>query len=201
MDQRVPARPPRARRVVPRGGSSGIGSTAIQLAKAFGATVYTTVGSAEKAEFCKTLGADVALNYREEDWAAALWKATDKKGVNVILDMVGGDYTMKNVRSLAVEGRLVQIAFLKESKIADFDAMPIMLRRLTFTGSTLRPRSNEDKAAIGRELVEKVWPLFEKKQVKTVLHRIFPLAEARAAHELMESSTHVGKIVLAVKPD
>jgi NADPH:quinone reductase-like Zn-dependent oxidoreductase len=94
----------------------------------------------------------------------------------------------------------VQIAFLKESKIADFDAMPIMLRRLTFTGSTLRPRSNEDKAAIGRELVEKVWPLFEKKQVKTVIHKVFPLADARAAHELMESSAHVGKIVLAVKP-
>jgi NADPH:quinone reductase len=183
------------------GGSSGIGSTAIQLAKAFGATVYTTVGSAEKAEFCKSLGADVVLNYRDEDWAAALWKATEKKGVNVILDMVGGDYTMKNIRSLAIEGRLVQIAFLKESKIADFDAMPVMLRRLTFTGSTLRPRSNEDKAAIGRELVEKVWPLFEKKQVKTVIHKVFPLAEARAAHELMESSAHVGKIVLAVKPD
>ncbi len=188
-------------RFLVHGGSSGIGATAIQLAKAFGATVYTTVGSAAKAEFCRGLGADVVFNYREDDWAAALWKATDKKGVDVILDMVGGDYTMKNIRSLAVEGRLVQIAFLQGSKIADFDAMPIMLRRLTFTGSTLRPRSVEDKAAIGRELVEKVWPLLASKKVKTVIHQVFPLAEARAAHELMESSAHVGKIVLAVKPD
>lgn len=188
-------------RFLVHGGSSGIGATAIQLAKAFGATVYTTVGSAEKAEFCRSLGADVVFNYREEDWAAALWKITEKKGVDVILDMVGGDYTMKNIRSLAIEGRLVQIAFLKGSKIADFDAMPIMLRRLTFTGSTLRPRSNADKAAIGRELVEKVWPLLAAKKVKTVIHKIFPLAEARAAHELMESSAHVGKIVLAVKPE
>lgn len=187
-------------RFLVHGGSSGIGATAIQLAKAFGATVYTTVGSAEKAEFCRALGADVVFNYREDDWAAALWKATGKEGVDVILDMVGGDYTMKNIRSLAVEGRLVQIAFLKSSKIADFDAMPIMLRRLTFTGSTLRPRSIEDKAAIGRELVEQVWPLLAARKVKTVIHKVFPLAEARAAHELMESSAHVGKIVLAVKP-
>ena len=181
------------------GGSSGIGTTAIQLAKAFGATVYTTVGSAEKAEFCKSLGADVVLNYREQDWAAELWTLTAKKGVDVILDMVGGDYTMKNLRSLAVEGRLVQIAFLKESKLPDFDAMPIMLKRLTFTGSTLRPRSVEQKAAIARALREKVWPLLQAKKVRTVIHKVFPLAEARTAHELMESSAHVGKIMLAVK--
>jgi len=181
------------------GGSSGIGTTAIQLAKAFGAAVYTTVGSAEKAEFCKSLGADVVLNYREQDWAAELWTLTAKKGVDVILDMVGGDYTMKNLRSLAVEGRLVQIAFLKESKLPDFDAMPIMLKRLTFTGSTLRPRSVEQKAAIARALREKVWPLLQAKKVRTVIHKVFPLAEARTAHELMESSAHVGKIMLAVK--
>ena len=186
-------------RFLVHGGSSGIGSTAIQLAKAFGASVLTTVGNEAKAEFCESLGADVAINYRVRDWAAEVWKATGKQGVNVILDMVGGDYTMKNIRSLAVEGRLVQIAFLKESKIADFDAMPIMIRRLTFTGSTLRPRSVEDKTAIANALREKVWPLLELKKVKTVIHKVFPLGEVQAAHELMESSAHVGKIVLEVK--
>lgn len=186
-------------RFLVHGGSSGIGSTAIQLAKAFGASVLTTVGNEAKAEFCKSLGADVAIHYRVRDWAAEVWKATGKQGVNVILDMVGGDYTMKNIRSLAVEGRLVQIAFLKESKIADFDAMPIMIRRLTFTGSTLRPRSVEDKTAIANALREKVWPLLELKKVKTVIHKVFPLGEVQAAHELMESSAHVGKIVLEVK--
>jgi putative PIG3 family NAD(P)H quinone oxidoreductase len=180
------------------GGSSGIGTTAIQLAKAFGATVYTTVGSEEKAAFCRSLGADRVFDYKREDWAAALWSATGKKGVDVILDMVGGDYTMKNIRSLALEGRLVQIAFLKASKIEDFDAMPLMTRRLTFTGSTLRPRSVADKAAIAQALRDKVWPLFELKKVKTVVHKVFPLADATAAHELMESSQHVGKIVLEV---
>ncbi|MGA8053512.1 MAG: NAD(P)H-quinone oxidoreductase [Burkholderiales bacterium] len=186
-------------RFLVHGGSSGIGSTAIQLAKAFGANVLTTVGNEAKAKFCESLGADVAINYRVRDWAAEVWKATGKQGVNVILDMVGGDYTMKNIRSLAVEGRLVQIAFLKESKIADFDAMPIMIRRLTFTGSTLRPRSVEDKTAIANALREKVWPLLELKKVKTVIHKVFPLGEVQAAHELMESSAHVGKIVLEVK--
>ncbi len=182
------------------GGSSGIGTTAIQLAKAFGATVYTTVGSEEKALFCRDLGADEAFDYKREDWSAAVWKATGKKGVDVILDMVGGDYTMRNLRSLAIEGRLVQIAFLKSAKIEDFDAMPIMIRRLTFTGSTLRPRSVADKAAIAQALRDKVWPLFETRKVKTVIHRVFPLAEAHAAHALMESSQHVGKIVLEVSP-
>jgi putative PIG3 family NAD(P)H quinone oxidoreductase len=182
------------------GGSSGIGSTAIQLAKAFGATVYATVGNEDKASYCKSLGADQVFDYQREDWAAALWQATGKKGVDVILDMVGGDYTMKNIRSLAIEGRLVQIAFLKSSKIADFDALPIMMRRLTFTGSTLRPRSVADKAAIAQALRDKVWPLFERKQVRTVIHKVFPLAEAAAAHALMESSQHVGKIVLEVNP-
>jgi putative PIG3 family NAD(P)H quinone oxidoreductase len=183
------------------GGSSGIGLAAIQLAKVLaGATVYTTVGNAEKAAYCKQMGADVALNYRDQDWAAELWQLTNKRGVDVILDMVAGDYVMKNVRSLALEGRLVQIAFLKENKIADFDAMPIMLKRLTFTGSTLRPRTVEQKAAIAAALARDVWPLFESGQLRTYLYRTFPLAEARAAHELMESSTHIGKIVLEVRP-
>ena len=126
------------------GGSGGIGLAAIQLAKVLrGATVYTTVGNAEKAEYCRTMGADVAFNYREQDWAGELAKLTNKRGVDVVLDMVGGEYVMKNVRSLALEGRLVQIAFLKESRISDFDALPLMLKRLTFTGSTLRPRTVE----------------------------------------------------------
>jgi putative PIG3 family NAD(P)H quinone oxidoreductase len=183
------------------GGSSGIGLAAIQLAKVLaGATVYTTVGNAEKAAYCKNMGADVALNYRDQDWAAEIWQLTNKRGVDVILDMVAGEYVMKNVRSLALEGRLVQIAFLKENKIADFDAMPIMLKRLTFTGSTLRPRTVEQKAAIAAALARDVWPLFESGQLRTYLYRTFPLADARAAHELMESSTHIGKLVLEVRP-
>jgi putative PIG3 family NAD(P)H quinone oxidoreductase len=182
------------------GGSSGIGLAAIQLARVLaGATVYTTVGNAAKAEYCRRMGAEVALSYRDQDWAAEIWRLTNKRGVDVILDMVAGDYVMKNIRSLALEGRLVQIAFLKESKIADFDAMPIMIKRLTFTGSTLRPRTVEQKAAIAKALRENVWPLFESGQLKTFVHKTFPLAEARAAHELMESSTHIGKIMLEVR--
>ncbi|MGE5791456.1 MAG: NAD(P)H-quinone oxidoreductase, partial [Bacteroidota bacterium] len=150
------------------GGSGGIGYSAIQLAKVLGgATVYTTVGSAEKAEFCRKMGADVALNYREQDWAAEVSKLTGKRGVDVVLDMVGGDYLMRNIRALALEGRLVQIAFLKENKIPDFDAMPIMVKRLTFTGSTLRPRTVGQKAAIAKPLRDHVWPLFESGQLKT----------------------------------
>ncbi len=181
------------------GGSSGIGLAAIQLAKVFGATVYTTVGNEEKAAFVKQAGADHAFNYATQDWAGELWKLTAKRGVDVILDMVGGDYVAKNLRSLALEGRLVQIAFLKESKV-EVDLMPVMLKRLTFTGSTLRPRSVEQKAAIARQLRDAVWPLFESGQLRTFVHRTFPLAEAAAAHALMESSRHIGKIMLAVKP-
>lgn len=183
------------------GGSSGIGLAAIQLAKVLaGATVYTTVGSAEKADYCRRMGADVAINYREQDWAAEVWTLTQKRGVDVVLDMVGGDYVAKNLRSLALEGRLVQIAFLKESRLAEFDAMPIMLKRLTFTGSTLRPRTVAQKAAIAQALRRDVWPLFASKQLRPYVHRTFPLAEARAAHELMESSAHIGKIMLEVRP-
>jgi NADPH:quinone reductase len=182
------------------GGSSGIGLAAIQLAKLFGATVYTTVGNDEKAAFVKQAGADAAINYRTQDWAAEIWTLTNKRGVDVILDMVGGDYVQKNLRSLALEGRLVQIAFLKESKIPEFDLMAIMLKRLTFTGSTLRPRTVEQKAEIARQLRAGVWPLFESGQLKTFIYRTFPLAEAADAHALMESSQHIGKIVLEVKP-
>lgn len=181
------------------GGSSGIGLAAIQLAKAHGATVYTTVRNAEKAAACREFGADVVYNYREEDWAQALWQATNKRGVDVILDMVGGDYFMKNVRSLALEGRLVLIAAIKGSEIANFNSMYIIMRRLTITGSTLRARSVEQKAAIADGLREHVWPMFEAGRLRTRIHQVFPLDEVVAAHELMESSQHIGKIVLAVR--
>jgi len=180
------------------GGSSGIGLTAIQLAKAFGATVYTTVGSEEKAAFCGTIGADAAINYREQDFVAEVSQLTHKKGVDLILDMVGGPYIEKNFKSLALEGRLVQIAFLQESKVA-LDFLPIMIKRLTFTGSTLRPRTVAQKAAIAQELLNHVWPLIESGKVKPVIHATFPLKDAKLAHQLMESSKHIGKIMLEVK--
>ena len=179
------------------GGSSGIGLTAIQLAKAFGATVYTTVGNAEKVAFCEKIGADVVLNYREQDFAAEIWTRTAKKGVNLILDMVGGPYIARNLKSLALEGRLVQIAFLQESKV-DIDCMPIMIKRLTFTGSTLRPRSVVEKTAIAQALQTRVWPLIEAGLIKPVVHQTFALGDAHRAHELMESSRHIGKIMLEV---
>ena len=180
------------------GGSSGIGLTAIQLAKAFGATVYTTVGNKEKAEFCRKMGADGAINYREQDFVAEVSQLTNKKGVDLILDMVGGPYIEKNLKSLALEGRLVQIAFLQESKVA-LDLLPIMLKRLIFTGSTLRPRTVAQKAAIAQDLLKHVWPLLESGKVKPVVHATFPLKDAKFAHALMESSTHIGKIMLEVR--
>lgn len=180
------------------GGSSGIGITAIQLAKAFGATVYTTVGNADKVAAVKKLGADVVINYREEDWAAALWQHTNKQGVNLILDMVGGPYIEKNLKSLSLDGRLVQIAFLQSSK-NEIDLMPIMVKRLTVTGSTLRPRTVEQKAAIAQSLLANVWPLLETRKVGTIIHAEFPLADAPKAHEMMEASTHIGKIMLKVR--
>lgn len=180
------------------GGSSGIGLTAIQLAKEFGARVATTVGNAAKADFCRRVGADLAINYREQDFAEEVVRFTDKRGVDVILDMVGGEYINKNLRALALNGRLVQIAFLQGSS-AQIDALPIMLKRLTFTGSTLRPRTIEEKAAIGQALIDKVWPALAAGRCKPVIHEVFPLAEAAAAHKLMESSTHIGKIMLEVR--
>jgi putative PIG3 family NAD(P)H quinone oxidoreductase len=180
------------------GGSSGIGITAIQLAKAFGATVYTTVGNADKVAAVKKLGADVVINYREEDWAAALWQHTNKQGVNLILDMVGGPYIEKNLKSLSLDGRLVQIAFLQSSK-NEIDLMPIMVKRLTVTGSTLRPRTVEQKAAIAQSLLANVWPLLDTRKVGTIIHAEFPLADAPKAHEMMEASTHIGKIMLKVR--
>ena len=179
------------------GGTSGIGTTAIQLARAFGATVFATAGSTEKCAACVALGASMAINYREDDWGAALLAATGGRGVDVILDMVGGDYVGRNLDLLAVEGRLVQIAFLKSSR-ADIDLMQVMRRRLTITGSTLRPRSVAEKAAIAVALEARVWPRLAAREVAPVIHATFPLGEAAAAHRLMESGAHIGKIVLTV---
>ena len=179
------------------GGSSGIGTTAIQLAHAFGARVVATAGSDEKCAACRRLGADDAINYRTTDFVKRAKELTGGKGVELVLDMVGGDYLQRNLSALAVEGRLVQIAFLKPSKV-EFDFMPMMLKRLTLTGSTLRARSVEQKAEIARPLREKVWPLLDQGKIKPLIHATFPLAEAAAAHRLMESSAHIGKIILTV---
>lgn len=184
--------------ILVHGGSSGIGSTAIQLAKQAGASVIATAGSAEKCAFCRSLGADHAINYREQDFAAEVKEITGKRGVDVILDMVGGDYIPRNIASLAMEGRLVQIAFLQSSK-AEIDFRPVMLRRLTLTGSTLRPRSTALKAEIAARLRAEIWPMLEAGAVKPIVHTVFPLEEAAAAHALMESSAHVGKIMLEVR--
>ncbi|KPH81216.1 NAD(P)H-quinone oxidoreductase [Bosea vaviloviae] len=179
------------------GGSSGIGSTAIQLARHAGATVYATAGSAEKCAFCRSLGAQEAIDYRATDFVEEVKRLTDKQGVDVVLDMVGGSYIQRNINILALEGRLVQIAFLQSSK-ADLDLMNVMLRRLTLTGSTLRARSVALKAEIAAQLRRDVWPLLEAGTVKPIIHATFPLEQARQAHELMESSAHLGKIMLEV---
>ena len=179
------------------GGSSGIGTTAIQLAKQFGARVFTTAGSEDKCEACRKLGADLAINYKTEDFVAKVKEATGGKGVDVILDMVGGDYIERNYEAASVEGRIVQIAF-QGSPEATVDFRRIMLKRLHHTGSTLRSRSVADKGAIVRAVEEKVLPLFAAGKVKPVLFKTFPLSEAAAAHALMESSAHIGKIVLTV---
>jgi putative PIG3 family NAD(P)H quinone oxidoreductase len=181
------------------GGSSGIGLTAIQLAKAFGATVFTTVGGADKAQFCRDIGADHVINYREQDFVAEVAGITGKKGVDVVLDMVGGDYIERNIRCLALEGRMVFIAFLQGSKVT-VDWRHIMMKRLTITGSTLRASPFQRKADIAQSLRARVWPLFAAKKLKPVIYRVFPLAEAAAAHSLMESSAHIGKIMLEVRP-
>jgi NADPH2:quinone reductase len=182
------------------GGSSGIGLTAIQLAKRFGATVITTVGSADKAEFCRRIGADHVINYREQDFVAEVAAVTGKRGVDLVLDIVGGDYIPKSIRCLALDGRLVIIGFMQGSK-AEVDWRFVMVKRLTVTGSTLRASPHARKAAIALSLRAKVWPLLAKREIRPVIHRVFPLADAAAAHALMESSQHIGKIMLAVKPE
>jgi NADPH2:quinone reductase len=177
------------------GGSSGIGVTAIQLAKAFGSRVLVTVGSADKAAACLALGADVAINYREQDFVAETKAATGGRGADVILDMVAGDYVARNVQCLADDGRAVIIAVQGGAR-AEFDAGQVLRRRLTITGSTLRPRSLDFKAGIARALRERVWPLLAERRIAPVIYRQLPAAQAAEAHALMESGEHVGKIVL-----
>lgn len=185
-------------RFLVHGGTSGIGTTAIQLAKAFGATVFTTAGSAEKCEVCRQLGADVAIDYKTEDFVAVVKEKTGGKGVNVILDMVGGSYIARNYEAAAPQARLVQIAFMEGSKV-QIDFMRLMLKRLSHMGSTLRSRPKAEKAAIAASLAEKVWPLIEAGKVKPVMDQSFPLEKASEAHARMESSAHIGKIMLAVE--
>jgi putative PIG3 family NAD(P)H quinone oxidoreductase len=180
------------------GGSSGIGTTAIQLAHAFGARVFATAGSAEKCRVCESLGAARAINYRDEDFVEVLKSETDGRGVDLILDMVGGDYVPRNLASLALEGRIVMIAYL-QGQTATLDIAKLMLKRATLTGSTLRHRTVEQKGAIASALRAHVWPLLEAGTVRPVIHATFPLEEAAAAHRLMESSAHAGKIVLTVQ--
>ena len=179
------------------GGSSGIGTTAIQLAKAFGARVIATAGSARKCEACRALGADVAINYREQDFVAETSAATGGRGADVILDMVGGDYVTRNYDAAAVEGRIVQIAHQRASEVT-LDLRRLMVKRLTHTGSTLRPRTAAEKATIARALEEKVLPLLAQGLAKPVIDATFPLADVVRAHARMEAGEHIGKIVLTL---
>jgi len=180
------------------GGTSGIGVTALQLAKAFGATVYVTVGTQAKAAACLALGADAAINYRSADFLAEVQRLTGKRGVDVVLDMVGAPYFPRNLRCLAMDGRLVLIAFLGGSQVEGCDLLPIMTKRLTVTGSTMRPRTTAQKGVLAEALRAKVWPLLDTGRCGPVIHQVFPLAEAAAAHALMESGAHIGKIMLSV---
>jgi len=179
------------------GGASGIGSTAIQIAKGLGCTVYTTVGSAAKAKACLKLGADAAWNYSEQDFVEEAMKATDKQGIDVILDMVGGDYFQKNIAIAAKDGGICNIAFLRGAK-AEIDFRGVMMKRLTLTGSTLRPQSDEEKAAIAASLQAQVWPLIEAGKFKPLLAQTFAFDEVAQAHTLMESNQLIGKIVLKI---
>lgn len=184
--------------VLIHGGSSGIGTTAIQLAKAFGAEVYVTAGSRDKCDACETLGAKRAINYREEDFAAVIKEATGGKGVDVILDMIGAAYFEKNIASLAKDGCLSIIAFLGGAVAEKVNLGPIMVKRLTVTGSTMRPRTADEKRAIRDELVEQVWPLLEAGKIAPVIHDVIDFADVANGHRLMESSGHIGKIVMRV---
>jgi NADPH:quinone reductase len=180
------------------GGSSGIGTTAIQLAHALGAHVYATAGSAEKCAACESLGAQKAINYRQTDFVSAIKDLTNGHGVDVVLDMVAGDYVQRNIEVLAMNGRLVMIGRQGGVK-SEIDVMPILRKRLVLTGSTLRTRSVEEKGALAQSVYQHVWPLFESGAVRVIVHQTFPLPHAAEAHRLMESSAHVGKIVLQVQ--
>jgi NADPH2:quinone reductase len=185
-------------RVLIHGGSSGIGLAAVQLAGHLGAHPIVTVGSAEKAEFCREFGATAAINYHQEDFVARTLALTGGEGVDVVLDIVGADYLERNLKVLRKDGRLVLIGFMSGSR-AELNLMTVMARRLCLTGSTMRPRSVEEKAAIRDALATEVWPAFGSGRLKTHLHAVFPLAQVAAAHRLMESSQHIGKIVLQVR--
>jgi putative PIG3 family NAD(P)H quinone oxidoreductase len=178
------------------GGSSGIGTTAIQLAKQLGCVVYATAGSDEKARFCEGLGADRAVNYREQDFVEILLEETQGRGVDVILDMVGGDYVDRNIQLAAADGRIVNIAYLQGSKI-EANLMPVMLKRLLITGSTLRARPADFKAALTAEVLEKAWPLVEQGAVRAIVHQVYPAADVAEAHRVMEASGHIGKLILS----
>jgi NADPH2:quinone reductase len=177
------------------GGSSGIGVTAIQMAKALGSTVYVTVGSDGKSKFCEELGATKAINYKTENFAEVIQQITNNKGVNVILDMIGGDYTPGNIHSLAEEGRLVMINAMR-GKDVQIDLSQVMRKRLIITGSMLRSREIEFKSAIARNLEKHIWPLLASEKIKPIIHSVFPAEKAADAHQLMESNDHIGKIVL-----
>ncbi|MDD5632694.1 MAG: NAD(P)H-quinone oxidoreductase [Methylococcales bacterium] len=179
------------------GGSSGIGTTAIQLVKAFHAKVIVTARSEAKCQFCMELGADAAINYKELDFAEEINRLTSSKGVDVILDMIGGDYFQRNLKCMAFDARLVQIAIQNGAK-AEINLLPLMLKRLTITGSTLRARDDDFKESIAQKLHQKVWPLLETGKIKPIIHSTFALSDAAKAHELMESSQHIGKIILEV---
>jgi len=180
-----------------QGGTSGIGVTAIQMAAATGNRVFATAGSDEKVAACVKLGAEKAFNYKTQDWAAEVRTATGGKGVDVVLDMVGGDYVPRELKCMAEEGRLVFIAFLRGPK-TELNILDVMAKRLTITGSTLRPRSAEFKGTLARNLREKIWPLIEAGKIKAQVYKTFPLDQAGEAHRLMESSQHIGKIVLTL---
>lgn len=179
------------------GGASGIGTTAIQLAKAFNAKVIITAGSTAKCDFCLQLGADAAINYKEQDFVEEIKRLTDNQGVDVILDMIGGDYFPRNLKCMSDDARLVQIAIQNGPK-AEINLLSVMLKRLTISGSTLRARDDTFKATIADKLLEKVWPLLVSGQIKPVIHSTFALIDAAKAHQLMESSRHIGKIILTV---
>jgi len=185
--------------VLIHGGTSGIGTTALMIAKQFDAKVLTTAGSAEKCEACRKLGADVAINYKTEDFVAATKAATGGRGADLIIDIIGGDYVDRNFEAAALEGRVVQVSVQQGTK-AIVDMRRLMQKRLTHTGSTLRPRPVAEKAAIARGLLAKVWPLIEAGKIKPVIDSTFPLADSPKAHARMESSAHIGKIVLVVRP-
>jgi NADPH2:quinone reductase len=184
--------------VLVHGGTSGIGTTVIQLAKEFGSRVYATAGSKQKCDACLKLGADAAINYQETDFAERIREITGGRGVDVVLDMVGALYTMRNLSCLAMDGRLIQIAVMHGSKVEGLDLLPVMTRRLTITGSTMRPRSTAEKGRIAQTLREKVWPVLNAGRCGPVIYKVFPLAKAADAHRLMESGAHIGKIMMKV---